>query len=222
MTRIKRVLLVAFVFSIVLNVILFTVYKNRLKTVRVQPPTEYKEEPQPQPEIVTPTQPIVRVLPGDTDKGLFKEVEIEGIILENPVLGQKTKEATMTVSFPRANNNQVVAEVILGAKDDLILSLYAKNFIIGSSQEWKARPVSQLVPLLKKGDPIKVRFYLQEVPESWFNDSRCDASCKQRLEKINSFYEENSRFFEVINSTESVQETLKIGAISALVISTRE
>ncbi len=217
----KRILLGVLIFFIVLDVFLFSLYRKCLQTAKIQtpPPTEQMREV-PEPLVSTPTPQKTRVLPGNLTEGTLNEVEIEGIIQESPFLANE--EYILPVSFERMNGNQIAFEVVLGKKEDKILTLFAKDFVIGSSQEWRERAVSELIPLLLKDDPLKIRFYLQEITQEIMDDPRCGSSCQQRLKKIASFYEVNSRFFEAISSPESAKETFRIGAVSALVVKTRQ
>ena len=212
--RSGRLLWGAFLFFLVLDLVLLSLYLKAPKETQDQTPGKKEARL----ETLTPTSGLtMKILPGDPTKGSLKEVEVEGIITKEPFF--EKGEASIFVSFPQKGGGKIVAQVVLGQKEEMILTLFAKGLQIGARQEWRARTVGELLSYLKAGEPIKVRFSLQKPPQTWFDDPRCDISCQRRLRKVSNFFPTNSEFFEALNSGQPVKGSFKIGAVSALVIS---
>jgi len=215
MGKTERVLLAVFVGLLVLDLGLFSLYKARKQESPRPPPSPIEGE---NPHLPSP----VTIIPGDPARGTLEAAEIEGVIRSEPFWDEQG-QAVVAVAFPRQGSNKVTTQVVLGSQDERILTLYAEGLQVGSVQEWRARPVAEILPHLKRGDPIRVRFYLQRPPPHWLSDPRCNDSCKRRLEKAERFFEANTRLVETINAGgKQPGEPFQIGAISALVVSASE
>lgn len=157
------------------------------------------------------------------DKLIFARAQIEGRITGLP---SAEEPVTVPVSFQTTAGDEVGTIITLGNSDKRISVLVADNGAIGQTQVWRAIQVSDITPLLHEGDPIRVEFYLKDIPEDILKQmlenpicaGEAQERCRERIEEVDLWYENNSLLIKGIQGNAVLPENHIIGAISELVI----
>lgn len=160
-----------------------------------------------------------RLFKGDPDRGLINEVLLAGSIRKEPFFNEETQQVIATVSFPKKNNSSLIANVVLGKREDKISTAFAKKGHVEEKLYWRRSSISGIISHLKKNDPVLLRIYYQKNPKDFIKDSfSCDASCKEFLDAVNNFYENNSSLIQGLKGEVDIKNTLTVGPVAALII----
>lgn len=151
---------------------------------------------------------LLEIIQGDVSKGSLDEAEILVKVVTNP---QRDKTGGFITKVELISSDEVryIMNVNLGQPEDKFM-LNKKN-----DTSWTRETVSSLMPLLKTGDTIKLRFYIQE-PDPIINDPQCDTICKDDLNKIQPFIDNNIKIVSILQKKIPYKDGLLIGAITAI------
>ncbi len=160
-----------------------------------------------------------RLLPGNPKTGSFDEILLSGVIEKEVFFDENTKDALITVSFTTKNNGHILTDFVLGQEKDKIVTAYAKNGVV-DKLTWGSHEIPKIVLLLKKGDPIFIEVYFQKISADFYNNPpfACDPSCKQLLNGMNKYYENNSRLVKILAGKINIENGLKIGPVAQMII----
>ena len=192
----------------------FYFFKNR------SAPKEFKIESQ----IYNLSQGEVKILPGsyDAENGDLDptEVILSGYIDDDQIVNSETGETELEVNFKNKEGNEIPVSVILGDDNNKILVTLAPGGTLPAKREDKEMVVSDIRPLLKKGDPIIIRIYLDRVPDSLINSEGCSQLCLESLAPIRESFEVNNSLVQSIQTSQKLESAggPQARGISGLVI----
>ena len=166
----------------------------------------------------------VKILPGsyDYENGDLDPTEaiLSGYIDDDPIVNSETGETELEVNFKNKEGNEILVRVILGDDTNKILVTLASDGVVPIAREDKEMSVSEIRPLLKRGDPIIIRIYLDRVPDSLINSEGCSQLCLESLAPIRESFEVNNSLVQSIKTSQKPESTggLQARGVSGLVI----
>ncbi len=160
----------------------------------------------------------LRFRTGNIKQLVLSDVLLTGKITKSAYFEKQSQKMIVTVSFPRINSIPITADVVLGSNDRKIATLLAENGNIGYEKRWLFRSLSELLPYLKSGGPIIIGIYNQKAPPEIINHPTCDVACKNNMGDVNNLYDNNIQFVKGINENAQINNNLKIGPVSTLIL----
>lgn len=165
----------------------------------------------------------VKIIPGDAERLIFTEAHMEGRIISEPRVDSQS--IGVLVSFQTIAGDTLQVTVLLGENDKEIGTLIADKGTIGGTEEWRIKQVSEIIPLLRKNDPIQIRFNVHEISDESLQRVMDYQGCKERVELCNAYLEEmrtwytnNLLLIDAIRSGSSLPENHTVGAVSQVVL----
>jgi len=154
---------------------------------------------------------------GDLDP---TEAILSGYIDDDPIINSETGETELEVNFKNKEGKEMLVRVILGDDTNKILATLAPDGVVPIAREDKEMSVSEIRPLLKRGDPIIIRIYLDRVPDSLINSEGCSQLCLESLAPIRESFEVNNSLVQSIQTSQKLESTggLQARGVSGLVI----
>lgn len=162
----------------------------------------------------------VRIFSPNRAEGVLGEVEMEGYIATAPSRDPETGAVSVGISFTSPAGTSVPATVVLGTEEEQILSFLVPGGAIGT-EVWQFRPVSDLVPQLKEGNPIVVRLFL-DTPSPEEIGEGCDTACRAFLDTVVSAFAENAQLANAVRAGTTPETPLVGRAVAGLMIYTED
>lgn len=150
----------------------------------------------------------LQILRGDLNRGSLDEAEIPVKVLTKPEESNNPEvfEVEAELMYKKSTYKLVVN---LGKKEDKVL-INKKN-----EANWVRESIDSLITLVKVGDIIKLRFYIQN-PDAIINSPKCDTVCKEELKKVQPFIDNNNKIITALQNEIPSEDKLTIGALTAV------
>lgn len=214
----RRLLVVALVIFIVLDLGLFFYFffKNPFSLKQ-----DFKLKKEVPPQLYPVQKGSIQMLPGNPVDLTMTRFFLKGYIEKTPFLDEKDQKYKVDVLFPRKNKGSVISKVVLGNKDRLLGVSLAKKGVI-ENQRWGLQTVSQLLPSLRKNNPIMLQIIYQKSLQNIYDNEKCDLYCQKDLDTFKddafSLFENNTMLIRGIKEEVNIESGFEVGPVSQMVI----
>lgn len=167
----------------------------------------------------------VKIADADVENLVFAAAHLEGRISSNPVRVGDTVE--FSALFPTTGGRDVETTVVLPAEGEnaRVGLIVAEKGAIGIEVTRRLAPVSELIPLVEKGEPIQVVLYVQEMTdelrERVMADPLCGENadfCRASLDELQRWYANNTELVEAVRNDGTLPNNHRVGAVQQLVV----